>query len=274
MDGNTRSGAGRGLATFFVVTFVTTWSLWSVVVALGEPPTSFPAVIPFLIGGFGPVFGAIAVRVQRRRTGEPVPARTVRLRLSARLMWALPLVALAAATVIGGTLLAQALGGPAVSLDGGRQLILTAGGAVPFFVSMLIAGPLAEEPGWRGTAYPRLRASMGRFRVGLVLGAAWAVWHLPLFFITGTVQSAFGLVGWGGLLFTLSVFPMAVLTGYAYEIGGVPSSMAVHFGVNATMAVLSVNSPATQAAVLAVQLLVAAPIVLRRSSRAASLVPA
>ncbi|MEU3647335.1 type II CAAX endopeptidase family protein [Lentzea sp. NPDC034063] len=265
MNDNARAGRGSGLATFFAVTFITTWGFWLVAIVLGQPPTTFPTVIPFLLGGFGPVFGAIAVRIRRR--GGPVPAHTVRLRLNARLLWALPLLVLAVATVAGGTVLAQALGGPVLSLDEGRALIATAGGAAPFLVSMLVGGPLAEEPGWRGTAYPRLLARMGRFRVGLVLGAAWAVWHLPLFFMTGTVQAGFGLLSWSGLLFTLSVFPMALLTGYAYELGGVPAAVAVHFGVNATTAVLNAFSPMTQAVVLTVQLLVVVTaIALRRNA--------
>ncbi|MFD4676369.1 CPBP family intramembrane glutamic endopeptidase [Lentzea sp. NPDC058450] len=272
MDSAPRVGQGSGLATFFLVTFATTWGFWSIAILLGEPPTTFPTVVPFLLGGFGPVFGAIAVRLRRRRLGEPVPGHTVRVRLNGRLLWALPLLVLAAGTVAGGALLAQALGGPVVGLDGGQQLMAAAGGAVPFFVSMLVAGPLAEEPGWRGTAYPRLLATTGRLRACLVLGVAWAIWHLPLFFVTGTVQSGFGLIGWSGLLFTLSVFPMALLTGFAYELGGVPAAITVHFGVNATAAVLSAYSPATQVVVLAVQLLVAVPIILgpRRSHGAAS----
>lgn len=53
--------------------------------------------------------------------GEPVPARTVKFRQGIRLLWVLPLLpllALTSATVVTG-------------------------------VSMLIGGPLAEEPGWR-----------------------------------------------------------------------------------------------------------------------------
>jgi membrane protease YdiL (CAAX protease family) len=169
----------------------------------------------------------------------------------------LPLLAMASATVLAAAFLAHLVGGPVVSLTEGRSLIATAGGPVAFFISMLIAGPLAEEPGWRGTAYPRLRASLGRRQAGLLLGVVWAVWHLPLFFIPGTLQATFGLISWSGLLFVLSVIPMALLTGYAYERAGVAASIAVHFGVNTTIALLSVKSPTTQAFVVAVQLIVA-----------------
>lgn len=247
-----------GLALFFAVTFSTTWAFWLCAIALGGTPTSFPTAFPYLLGGFGPVFGAIAVRVRRRRRGEPVPARTMRLRQGARLLWALPMLVMASASVLAGVLLADRLGGPAVSLTEGKELISTAGGVVPFFFSMLIAGPLAEEPGWRGTAYPRLRASMGRLRAGLLLGTVWAVWHLPLFFIKGTVQADFGLLSWGGLMFSLSVVPVALLTGYAYERAGVAASVAVHLGFNATMAVLTVDSAVTLAFILGVQAVLAA----------------
>jgi membrane protease YdiL (CAAX protease family) len=244
------------LTAFWAVTFVTTWAFWFLAIALGGSPTSSPTVIPYLLGGFGPVFGAIVVRIRRGRRHEPVPAHTVPLRLTARLLWALPLLVLASASVAGAVLLADLLGGPPMSFDGGRELLAAVGGPVPFLISMVVAGPLAEEPGWRGTAYPRLRATMSRLQAGLLLGVVWAVWHLPLFFITGTVQSELGLFSWSGLLFTLSVLPMALLTGYAYERAGVVAAIAVHFGVNATVALLTVKSPLVQAFVLVVQVAV------------------
>ncbi|WP_410612303.1 type II CAAX prenyl endopeptidase Rce1 family protein [Amycolatopsis sp. lyj-109] len=110
---------------------------------------------------------------------------------------------------------------------------------------------------------------MTRLQAGLLLGVVWAVWHLPLFFIPGTVQAAFGLISWSGLLFTLSVIPMALLTGYAYERGGVPASVAVHFGVNTTIALVTIDSPVTQALVLAVQAVIGFGL-LGRGSRVAA----
>lgn len=218
---------------------------------------SFPTVVPHLLAGFGPMIGAIVIRARRARRRRPVPAHTVRLRLSTRLFWVPPLLVAASATVVAAALLASLLGGPVVSLTAGQNLISTVGGPVAFFVSMLVAGPLSEEPGWRGTAYPRLRASLSRFQAGLLLGVVWAVWHLPLFFVPGTIQAGFGLFSWSGLLFTISVIPMALLTGYAYERAGVAASIVVHFGVNATLALLGVSSPMTLAFIVAVQTVVA-----------------
>jgi membrane protease YdiL (CAAX protease family) len=243
----------RELTLFFAVTFTTSWVSWLIAIMIGGSATTFPTVIPYLIGGFGPTIGACAVRVYRASHHGPTPAHTVRSRLSPRLGWVLPSLVLGAATVLVAALSAHLLGDPTVGLGPGARLIQAAGGPVPFLVGVLVLGPLAEEPGWRGTAYPRMRESMSRMQVGVVLGATWAAWHLPLFLIHGTAQAAFGLLSWSGLLFVLTVFPMTFLTGYAYERAGVAASIAVHFSVNATMALLNAYSPITQGLLVVVQ---------------------
>ncbi len=55
---------------------------------------------------------------------------------------------------------------------------------VSFPLVLIFAGPLFEEGGWRGFALPRLQRLHGPFVGSLILGALWACWHLPLFWIT------------------------------------------------------------------------------------------
>jgi membrane protease YdiL (CAAX protease family) len=53
---------------------------------------------------------------------------------------------------------------------------------VPGLVLQMITTGLAEEPGWRDFALPRLQERFGPLGGTLVLGPLWGVWHLPLFF--------------------------------------------------------------------------------------------
>jgi len=60
---------------------------------------------------------------------------------------------------------------------------------IVFLQILLIGGALGEEFGWRGYAQDKLVDRFGQIKGTLVLGLLWSLWHLPLFFMEGTVQS-------------------------------------------------------------------------------------
>jgi membrane protease YdiL (CAAX protease family) len=68
------------------------------------------------------------------------------------------------------------LAGPPLSLGFIFQLL------VSFVVFVLLNG---EELGWRGYALPRLQAERSALTASLIVGAMWALFHLPLFFDRG-----------------------------------------------------------------------------------------
>jgi membrane protease YdiL (CAAX protease family) len=61
------------------------------------------------------------------------------------------------------------------------SVIAGAGGPLGALAYTLLAGPLSEEFGWRGYVQPRLRRHYGRIAVTVPVGAAWGLWHVPLF---------------------------------------------------------------------------------------------
>ncbi|WP_433178790.1 lysostaphin resistance A-like protein [Actinoallomurus sp. CA-150999] len=244
------------LILYLAIAFALSWACWFTAAGLGGSATSPPAAAPYVLGAFGPAIAALVVRIRRRWRGEPAPANAVPFR-RATLPWAPLLLVLASATVLVAAVIAHAAGGPGFSAQDAKDAIDKANGPAAFLFGILVTGPLSEEPGWRGTAYPRMRASMGRFHAGLTLGVIWAVWHLPLFLITGSQQHKLGLTSPNGVLFTVSVVPMALLTGYAYERAGIVASMAVHFATNLTMVLLNVTAPVTLAMIIGIQGIVA-----------------
>lgn len=48
-----------------------------------------------------------------------------------------------------------------------------------------------EEMGWRGYALPRLQANLHPLAASAVLGLLWGIWHLPNFWIPGSMQQMF-----------------------------------------------------------------------------------
>jgi membrane protease YdiL (CAAX protease family) len=58
---------------------------------------------------------------------------------------------------------------------------------VPGLLIQMVTTGLAEEPGWRDFALPRMQRRFGPLAGTMILGPLWAVWHLPLF-----------LTEWGG----------------------------------------------------------------------------
>ncbi|MBI5963205.1 MAG: CPBP family intramembrane metalloprotease [Chloroflexi bacterium] len=63
-------------------------------------------------------------------------------------------------------------------------------GAVFLFTMFGIWG---EEIGWRGFALPKLQKAYHPVLASLILGAIWAIWHLPLFFTEGSPQAQMGM---------------------------------------------------------------------------------
>jgi CAAX protease family protein len=96
--------------------------------------------------------------------------------------WYLVALVLIPASVVFGAL---TLPGAAGSYPGEPPLQITVSFVAQLVLLGIIGGPLAEEPGWRGFALPRLQNRYGTLKASLLLGMAWALWHLPLFLTAG-----------------------------------------------------------------------------------------
>lgn len=97
----------------------------------------------------------------------------------------------------------------------------------PEHVAGMFIVPIAEEIGWRGYALPRLIARHGAHRATGILGAYWALWHVPMFVAVGHslagVLVSLAFIAIGNVSFT-----------WLYRRGGGSLLVAVlyHFGAH------------------------------------------
>jgi membrane protease YdiL (CAAX protease family) len=224
------------LGIYLVATFAITWSSWWTLAHFippgGSPSASPGFMILYLLGGFGPTIGAIiAVASTRRAYGRgDYLARLLRWRVGA--VWWLAAIAAPTLFAAGKEWIAVWAGGGGVTpadLDAPAK-------ALVIFPTMIVGGGL-EELGWRGVAQPEVERRISRLAATLVVGAAWALWHLPLFHIPGVSQS-----GGDFPLFALDVVSNAYLLAWLYArtqsillcvVGHAASNSATAMGVMA-----------------------------------------
>ena len=87
--------------------------------------------------------------------------------------------------------------------------------AIPYFFLMLIIGGGQEEFGWRGYAQEPLQEKIGVLPASLVIGVIWGIWHLPLWFMTGDLHSAYSF-----LAFVIMTTSISIMYAWLYNSSG------------------------------------------------------
>lgn len=192
---------------FFIVTFFWSWIIWLPLLLDSLQIVSFPAgllsaaTIPILmLGVFGPLAGALTAL--RYFNGKGSAGKYVRSFLDFRLGWKAYLIPV---LIFGGSTFVAWL---FPELWGEKRLPMLIPSVwlfIPYLLLMILLGGGQEEFGWRGYALPILERKFGIWAANLILGIIWSLWHLPLWFITGTSQT---YMNFGGF--------MLLMTGYSF----------------------------------------------------------
>lgn len=225
----------RNLILFFVATFLWTWACYLPIVLSRQSQLEMPWMILLICGGMGPsLVGVVLVLLtytkaeQKEFWSRCFSVRRIHFRWWLVIFLLLPALYL---TTIGVDL---ALGG---SLPGMTQLrsLISNPAAWPLTVFLsFMSGPWSEEFGWRGFALRPLLMRMGVLKGTMLLGVAWGVWHLPLYFMSAGwhAQMGFGLVGfWTFIAYSIAIsFVMTWI--YLNTNESILSGMMVHFVMN------------------------------------------
>ena len=191
------------LIGFFALTFAITWGVVGVYIAtpnwasstFGEISGSHPL---FFLATWAPAISAFAFVFYFGGVAG------LKAFLSRLLIWRLSslwvvfiLIGIPVVFMIGSSLKAGPLLAPIPPEGVGTMIAIT--------FMMLFLGPI-EEFGWRGVAQPILQRHVAPLWAGVIIGTVWGIWHLPAFFLSGTV-----FAGWSFLPFLIGNITLAVL---------------------------------------------------------------
>jgi uncharacterized protein len=223
------------LAWFFSLAFLLSWVAWTPYVlsenGLGVLHFGFPVIggttqfLGVLPGAYlGPILSALLVTaiIAGRPGLRAWVGRLAKWRVNWR-WYVLVIVSVPGAL----TIASMALGDREPVLPGAAVLAAY----LPGLLIQLVTTGLAEEPGWREFAMPRLQRRYGPLVGTLIVGPLWGVWHFPLF-----------LSDWGGpdvswmtpVEFVATTIAFSFVMTWAFNRTGesLPLVMLLHCGVN------------------------------------------
>jgi CAAX protease family protein len=226
--GTTIAGQERYLIAYFVLVLASAGLAALLLLA-------FPGVLPtlpiLLLASWMP--NLVGIAVTAKAGGRPALrelfSRAVRWRFG--IGW----YAVALLIPIAAVLVALSIGG-LTRIDAPRA-ITDANVLIPLLVFNVLAGPLGEELGWRGTALPRLLARWGALTSSLILGIVWWTFHTP-----GFVLGLFS-PGFTPLSALLGAFALTVLITWMFNNTGgslIPGSL-MHLSINFVTAASGVS---------------------------------
>ncbi len=193
----------KHIVTFFVFAFLISWILW-LFPLLNSNGVTMPSILMLLgqFAIFGPLIAA-CILLAAWGGGQEVKALFKNAwNWRFKKIWLLAILGLPFA-MIGFALLLK------IIFVGGEFQWGIAPASMPVMVIMILftGGPI-EEFGWRGYVLPRLLKRFPMLWASLILGVLHGLWHLPLHFMEGTVQSAIpiwefvGVTAVGAIIYT------------------------------------------------------------------------
>lgn len=220
---------------FFVLTYLVAWIGFTA----GAYVTGSLHWVPLILGSFAP--SSVALLLTWREEGAAAAAalfqRVFEWRVGAG--WYLFAAGYMAAIKLAVALLHRVITGAWPTFGTESVFVILAA----LVAATIFGGPLGEELGWRGYALPRLADRFGLAPASVIVGVAWASWHLPLFFIPGIDKT-----GQSFPVYFLQVTALSVAMAWLYlhTRGSLLLAVLMHAAVNQTKDIVpSISRAAT-----------------------------
>lgn len=204
---------------YFALAMGWSWVFWITDIALGLGVDSSLGLVLGLLGLVGPMVAGIAsTYLSRGKEGRrDYWMRIIDPRRIRGVWWAV--IFLFVPVLMGlAALIDVSLGGSTQPFREAAAPFLAAPGTlIPFAIVIFFYGPFPEEFGWRGYVLDRLQERWSALKASLTLGAIWAIWHVPLFFIQGTYQYDKGAWSAWFWLFEIGIIPLTVVMTWVFN---------------------------------------------------------
>jgi membrane protease YdiL (CAAX protease family) len=242
----TRTLRRHPLTTFFALAYAGSWIVWLPMVLAAHnvllPVSAISPGLKFLLIVLAPFVGptlaafVMTIALEGKAGMHALLGRYVQWRFG--LPWYL--VALAGPPLLLMLSVAAVYGAAALPPLGEQGLQIGAAYAITLVVNLFIGGILAEEPGWRAFALPRLQARYGALVGSVVLGVLWSLWHLPLILTPGGAT-------WTGSLMQYVVLNIALTIIHTWMYNGTRASllsvMLLHAAINTSTRLILPSIP-------------------------------
>ncbi|MCA9347536.1 CPBP family intramembrane metalloprotease [Candidatus Saccharibacteria bacterium] len=179
----------NSLASFFILVFLLPWLVWATTIAQQHSVISWhiPQTLAFWLGITIAVYLAAFISGGKRAVKDLL-SRIVRVKVQFK--WYVIALFLAPVIAVVTMGIFKLFGGEIVV---GKDI---ATASLPFvFLIELWLFLITEETAWRGFALPRLQSKYTPLKASIILGAIWALWHIPLFLIADSFQSSIPYIG-------------------------------------------------------------------------------
>lgn len=201
---------------FYNLAFIITWLFWIPQALYSHGLFPFNSPILYVLGGAGPLAAALMVAraLYGKKDGEEV--------FKPLFHWPVGIIWYLVA-IFGGVVIMLASMGLRGELGLGIKRLTPSMALLASFLTYLIAA-IPEEIAWRGFALPRLQSRYSAFTSSLIIGALWALWHLPLLFIKGSTMATYSIIP-----YLIEVMADSVIYAWLYNSSGGSAPVVIIF---------------------------------------------